>query len=86
MAEMRGAAGFNTFRMAKVGTGQVLLHPDPDWGLRVHCDFEPETSEARLVIFDGESNIEIYSGVRQMTPILREVLAAFEARLAELPE
>lgn len=86
MAEMRGLAGLDTFAMPKVSTGHVLLYPNPDWGLRAFCDFEPETSEARIAIFDNDSTVEIYGGVRQMTPILREILAAFEARLAELPE
>lgn len=85
MAEMRGVSGFDTFRMAKVGTGHVLLYPHPDHGFRVHCDFEDDSSEARVAIFDNDSTIEIYGGVRQLTPALREILAAFEKRLAELP-
>lgn len=86
MAEMRGLAGMDTFAMPKVTTGHVLLYPNPDWGFRVFCDFEEDTSQGRLAIFDNDSSVEIFAPVRQMVPALEEALAAFKARLAELPE
>lgn len=59
MAEMRGVAGLSaSFRMAKVGTGQVLLHA-PEF---VHCDFGTQQDEEEIIAWARENKVPVPGG------------------------